>query len=296
MADVLLMDGGMGSELVRRAPEDPTPLWSARVMLDHPEMVLGLHKEFIAAGARLIIVNAYSCSRFKLRNYGDEGLYETLQRRAVDLANRARDESGEEVTIAGCLAPLEWSYLPTASGSPEEIAAFHAETALLQAPGVDLILCETLANSDDALGAAMGASAANLPVWVSWTVDDGDGTKLRSGEPIAEASARLDGLRVDARLVNCSTPEAIDVAVGELAKLGGRFGAYGNGFTAIPSSFTPGATADTIGRRQDLPPAAYADHAMRWIDAGATVVGGCCDIGPEHIAEISRRLAAAVPA
>lgn len=288
---VTLMDGGMGQELLRRSPDAPTPLWSARVMRDHPDLVLDLHRDFIAAGARIIIVNAYSVSRTRLRRYGAEEEFENLQRAAVDLANRARDASGEEVTIAGCLSPLEWSYLTTAPGTPEEIAELYAEAARIQGPGVDVMLCETMASADEGRGAAMGAAAGGRPVWVSWTVDDADGTRLRSGETLAEANAALEGLDVAARLVNCSTPEAVAQAIPELAAIGGPFGAYANGFTAIPGEFVPGETADMIGTRRDLGPEAYADHAVGWVRAGAGIVGGCCDIGPAHIAEIARRLA-----
>lgn len=287
---MILLDGGMGQELLKRSPDAPTPLWSARVMLDHPELVVAAHLDFIRAGARVITVNAYSATRCRLASHGLEDRYESLQRLACELACRARDASGVEVSIAGCLSPLHWSYRPDLTGTSDENAPIYAESAAIQVPFVDVMLCETMSSADEARGAVMGAASAGKPVWVSWSVDDGDGTKLRSGEPLADAPRALAGLAVAARLVNCSMPEAVDQAAPVLAAMGGVWGAYANGFTAIPSAFAPGTTADIIGARQDLGPEAYADHALGWAGMGATILGGCCEISPAHIAELARRL------
>lgn len=290
---MILLDGGMGQELLRRSPDAPTPLWSARVMLDHPDLVTAAHLDFIRAGARVITVNAYSATRCRLSKHGLEHEYARLQRLACELACRARDASGADVAIAGCLSPFHWSYRPDLTGTSEENAPLYAESAAIQAPFVDLILCETMSSADEARGAVMGAAGTGKPVWVSWSVDDADGTRLRSGEALADAPRALEGLPVAARLVNCSMPEAVHQAAPVLAAMGGPWGAYANGFTAIPSAFKPGSTVAVIGARHDLTPEAYADHAMRWVDAGAAMVGGCCEISPAHIAALGARLSAA---
>jgi S-methylmethionine-dependent homocysteine/selenocysteine methylase len=293
MSRIILLDGGMGQELIRRSPDEPTPLWSARVMLDHPELVTQVHLENIQAGARVIIINAYSATRDRLDPAGLGDQFETLQRRACELALRARDQSGEDVTIAGCLSPLYWSYRPDLVRPVAETEPLYAEMAALQTPHVDLILCETMCAAEEGLGAVRGASSTGKPVWVAWTVDDADGTRLRSGETLAEANAALDGLPVAARLVNCSKPEAVDMAMPGLAALGGPVGAYANGFTEIAAPFEPGTTVERLSARKDLGPAAYADFAMGWVAQGATIVGGCCEVSPAHIAELARRLKAA---
>ncbi len=292
MSRITLLDGGMGQELIKRSPAEPTPLWSARVMLDYPELVKAVHLENIRAGARVITVNAYSATRDRLEREGFGDRFEALQRRACELALRARDESGEAVTIAGCLPPLTWSYRPDLVRPATETEPIYAEIAALQAPHVDLFLCETMCAGEEGLGAVRGAASTGKPVWVAWTVDDANGARLRSGETLAEADAMLDGLPVAARLVNCSKPEAVDRAVPGLAALGGPVGAYANGFTAIAAPFEPGTTVERLSAREDLGPEAYAGFAIGWIGQGATIVGGCCEVGPAHIAEIARRLAA----
>jgi S-methylmethionine-dependent homocysteine/selenocysteine methylase len=293
MSRITLLDGGMGQELIRRSPDKPTPLWSARVMLDYPELVTQVHLENIRAGARVITINAYSATRDRLDPAGLGEQFEPLQRRACELALRARDESGEDVAIAGCLPPLIWSYRPDLVRPAAETEPIYAEIAALQAPHVDLILCETMSAAAEGVGAVRGAALTGKPIWISWTVDDADGARLRSGETLADASAMLAGLPVAARLVNCSRPEAVDMAMPGLVALGGPVGAYANGFTRIAARFEPGTTVERLSARKDLGPEAYADFAMGWVAEGATIVGGCCEVGPAHITELARRLRAA---
>ena len=293
---VTLMDGGMGQELIARASRAPTPMWSAQVLIDEPALVEQVHLDFIRAGARMIIVNAYSATRWRLEKHGMLDRFEELQRLACEVASRARDigarETGEEILIAGCLPPLEWSYRPELTRDEAQSVPEYADIARLQAPFVDVLLCETMNSGAEARYAAMGAQDSGKPVWVAWTVDDTDGTRLRSGESIAEGAAMLDDLRVDARLVNCSRPEAVTQAVPEFVKLGGPVGAYANAFRAIASEFKPGTTVELLDQRPDMGPAAYAQTALGWIDAGVSIIGGCCEISPDHIRVLAEHLRA----
>ncbi len=292
MKRVVLLDGGIGQELIRRTRHEPTPLWTARVMLDEPELVRAVHVENIRAGARVITVNAYSATRDRLEAHGVGEKFARLQRLACDLAHQARDEAGEDVTIAGCLPPLKWSYRWQEVDPVDVTAPIYAEIAELQAPHVDLMLCETMASGLQAEGAVRGAQAAGLPVWVSWTVADEGTGRLRSGETLAAANARLAGLRVDARLVNCSIPEAVAAALPRLADLGDPWGAYANGFTGIPDAFGQGTTVKMLEARGDLGVETYAEAALGWVRDGAAIVGGCCEITPAHIARLAKRLVA----
>ena len=92
-------------------------------------------------------------------------------------------------------------------------------------------------------------------------------------------------------LVNCSSPEAVATAMPLLAEIGVPFGAYANGFVSI-AAMKPGGTVEALEVRDDLGPVAYAGHALGWVDAGAAIVGGCCEIGPGHIATLRERLVA----
>ncbi len=156
---IVLLDGGMGQELIRRTGATPAPLWSAQVMLDAPQAVEDLHLDYIRAGARVITLNAYSAEPTRLAKFGDPASFEPLQRAACDLAARARDRAGAagaEVRIAGCLPPLEWSYRPEIAREAGEAEAIYARVVALQAPHVDLFLCETLAAAGEARGRGAG--------------------------------------------------------------------------------------------------------------------------------------------
>ncbi len=286
---VTLLDGGMGQELLRRADAAPTRLWSSQVMIDQPDLVRDVHADFMAAGADIITVNAYSATRCRLGPAGHGDRYVQLQTAACELAADARSDR-TDVRIAGCLSPYGWTYRPEIAPPFDELWPQYAETATLQAPHVDLILCETMGSIDEARSAVTGAATTGKPVWVSWSLRDDDTASLRSGEPLAEAIAVLADLGPEAMLVNCSVPEALTAAMSALAASPVPFGAYGNGFRHIADDFLPGQVTTALGRREDLTPAVYADHAMQWIDGGATIVGGCCEIGPDHITELARRL------
>ena len=288
MTSVILTDGGMGQELVRRSKSEPTPLWSARVLIDEPELVRDLHAEFIRAGARVITVNTYSATPERLAREGAEELFEALQKRGIELARQARDEAGD-AAIAGCLSPLFGSYAPALTISFEETLATYRRIVAAQADGVDLFLCETMASADEARAAVIAASESGKPVWVSWTLADHGTPRLRSGETIATAASALGDLPVAARLLNCCRPEAIATALPELMALGGPVGAYANGFTSV-EALKHGSTVEVLHARHDLDAEAYADQAMGWVEAGAGIIGGCCEVGPAHIAALRDRL------
>jgi S-methylmethionine-dependent homocysteine/selenocysteine methylase len=290
MPDIVLTDGGMGQELVRRSRTPPTPLWSGLVLMEEPALVRDLHAEFIRAGARVITVNAYAATPERLAREGAEDMFETLQRRALDLAREAREAAAQDdVLIAGCLSPLFGSYHPELTIPFGETLAIYRRIVAEQAEGVDLMLCETMASAEEARAAATAAAESGKPVWVSWTLADDGPPRLRSGETLAAAAAALDGIPPTARLVNCSRPEAVTAALPELVALGGPVGAYANAFTAV-EALKHGGTVDVLAAREDLGPALYAEFALGWVEGGAAIVGGCCETGPEHISALRERL------
>ena len=294
MSNIVLMDGGMGQELVRRSPDALTQLWGGAVLRDHPEIVGQLHQDFLRAGASAIITNSYSLSRPRLAREGQEDLLSNLQNRACEVAIEAVDTMGADVLLVGSLPPLNGSYHPDSVPPVGEAAKQFAEIALLQAPFVDVLMCETMSSIREAQGGLAGAKEAGKPIWLAFTTDDDDGTKLRSGEPLGDALDVVAGSEnLAAILLNCTRPEAVDQGMPVLAKCGLPFGAYANGFSRIATNYIPGAKVDELTTRKDLTPEAYADFAMGWVEQGATIIGGCCEVGPAHIAHLAERLVAA---
>jgi S-methylmethionine-dependent homocysteine/selenocysteine methylase len=286
---ITILDGGMGQELMARSGAEPTPLWATQVMLDRPDLVRDIHSDYFAAGASIATANTYGLHRDRLAPHGMEDRFHDLNRVACQMAVDARDAAGGG-RVAGSLGPLGWSYLTDAP--PDDAAQLFAEIAAIQAPFVDLFLIETAASVAQARAAVAGALGHGKPVWLAVSVADDNGQLLRSGEPVAAVLDHLDG--VDALLVNCSTPEAVSAALPDLRGAGVPLGAYANGFTGIVTSFAKaGATVKQLTARTDLSPDAYADFAEAWVTSGATIIGGCCEVGPAHIAALARRLAGA---
>lgn len=287
--EITILDGGMGQELFRRSGKPASPMWSAQVMLDQPESVIELHSDFIAAGAQVITLNAYAATPERLARDAEASLFEPLQRAALQAAETARGKATTPVMIAGCLPPLVASYHADVVPDDAQCLASYTRIVDLQAPGVDLFIAETMSCVREAALVCQVASATQKPIWISFTVDDGDGTKLRSGELLKSGAERAVDAGAQAILVNCSKPEAIDQAMEVLVACGVPFGGMANGFTSI-APLEAGGTVDALETRNDLGPIEYADHAMRWREQGATLIGGCCEVGPDHIAEIRQRV------
>ena len=291
-AGVVLMDGGMGQELRRRGlTEGPPALWSANALLQSPETVLEVHRDYIRAGARIITTNTYSTKRPRLDDAGIGDRFEALNRLAGELACQARDEQGEDVLIAGSLAPLYGSYRPDLVRPFAEIEPLYREQAELLAPYVDLFLCETMSSAAEARAAACGAASTGKPVWVAWTLDDRGQGRLRSGESVSEAAAALEGVPVSGFLANCCAPESITAAMPELAALRPwPCGGYANGFARCRRA----GDRPTGSRRWACGgisvPMPTSSTSRDWIAAGARLIGGCCEIGPEHIARLREAL------
>lgn len=288
MSKITLLDGGMGQELVHRAGDRPTPLWSTQVMIEHPGLVGEVHRDFARAGATVATTNTYAIHRDRLVDAGIEARFAELLTLAI-----AEVRNSGAARIAGAIGPIAASYRPDLHPDIETGAALYGEIARIIGPSCDMLICETVVSVTHAESVLRGAVEGGKPVWLAVSVDDRDGSKLRSGEPL---SAVLPAVKSGAAavLVNCSAPEAIPAALDILAQAGLPFGAYANGFEQITEGFLQAKpTVDALTRRSDFTPEAYADHAMGWVDQGATIIGGCCEVSPAHIAEIARRLTAA---
>lgn len=293
MADIILLDGGMGQELVARSGDKPTPLWATRVMIDHPGLVREIHEDYFAAGASVATTNTYNILHDRLESVGLDHLYHALHLRALTEVHEAKAAAGRGM-IAGSMGPLGESYRPDLTPTVDVSAPLYAEKARILAPHVDVILLETLSSIGLAEGALKGAQVAGRPVWLSVSVHDRDGSKLRSGEAISDLRNLIATYPTAAVLANCSMPEAMSAALRELSTMGLPFGAYANGFSEISSLPLPDTVdAPDYTHRHDLTPEKYTDFVMQWINLGATIVGGCCEVGPGHIRHLAGALRAA---
>ena len=280
-----ILDGGMGQELVKRARHQLTPLWSADVLRDHPDLVVDVHRDFIKAGADVITLSSYAATPTRLAKYNRQNEFKALQEAAVLAARQACDDMEQPPFIAGTLPPLPGSYRPSERLTSQSSQEEYQQIAEQQYKHVDLFLCETMASIEEACISTSVAMKSGLPVWTSFTVNETNGSFLRSGELVNEAAKAVLAEGASALLINCSPPEATTQALGELAPLADTFGAYANGFVTV-EPYQGHATVDVLKSREEINPQTYAEFGKEWLLMGAMILGGCCEIGPEHIAEI----------
>lgn len=295
--DITLLDGGMGRELHRSGAPFRQPEWSALALIESPSHVGRAHAAFARAGADVITTNSYAVVPFHIgeERFARDGA--RLARLAGEIARRTADETG--VKVAGSLPPELGSYRPDLF---DEAAATPILRVLIESlsPFVDHWLAETLSSTAESRLVRRLLGDDPRPLWLSFTLDDSDvaavveGRKtpvLRSGESIAKAAVAAAECGATVLLFNCSQPEVMEKAV-EAARAALpadiRIGIYANAF-ATEADDTD-ANADLHDIRPDLTPENYRLFAEKWAAAGATVIGGCCGIGPEHIAALSRSM------
>ncbi|WP_095137756.1 homocysteine S-methyltransferase family protein [Pseudomonas sp. Irchel s3a10] len=295
-ASTVILDGGMGRELQRAGAPFRQPEWSALALIEAPQAVEAVHAAYIASGANVITSNSYAVVPFHIgeARFAAEG--QALAALAGELAQRAVRASGKAVRVAGSLPPLFGSYRPDLF---EAARVNELLTPLVTglAPHVDLWLAETQSSIIEARSIRAGLPQDGKPFWLSFTLKDEDTDevpRLRSGEPVAEAAAVAAELGVETLLFNCSQPEvigaAIDAARDTFERLGVQIqiGAYANAFPPQPKEATANDGLDPL--RDDLDPPGYLHWAKDWQLRGASHLGGCCGIGPEHIAVLAQKL------
>ena len=286
---ITILDGGTGRELLRMGAPFRQPEWSALPLMEAPDFVARVHQAFIDAGAEVITTNSYAIVPFHIgaERFGRDGL--SLASLAGRLARAAADDSDRGVLVAGSLPPICGSY--RAEWFDPSLARPILSTLVdgLR-PYVDHWLAETLSSIEEAelVRSVLGEGAG--PLWLSFTLrDDGAAVskepQLRSGQSVLDAVAAAARLGAQAVLFNCSQPEVMGEAISTARRLTDlRIGAYANAFAPGPKEAQ--ANADLSEIRGDLTPSGYLAWVNDWIDRGASIVGGCCGIGPEHIGAI----------
>jgi 5-methyltetrahydrofolate--homocysteine methyltransferase len=268
--ELLILDGGMGTSLQARGlPQGyPPDLWS----VERPEEVRRVHEAFVEADADIILTNTFGASRLRLDRYGWGDRVRELNRAAVGLARAA---SQGKALVAGSIGPCG----PVAAtfrrlSRPEAISIFAEQIEVLASSGVELLVIETISDLQEmevAVAAARPA-APDLPVLASLTFTR-DGV-LRSGEGPAAAARALEAMGVDIVGANCSFGFASLLPIcEEMAKA-----------TSLPLAIKPSAGVPPV------PPHSAdeaADYVRQFVEAGASLVGGCCGVDPVMLRAIA---------
>lgn len=276
-AGVLILDGAMGTELLRRDVDIGLPLWSANALIAHPEIVSRIHLEYIEAGADIITTDTFRTTRRAFRNARLPDRSEALTILAVRLAREAAASTGDRtILVAGSIAPLEDCYRPDLVPDNSALLEEHREHATrLAREGVDFLLLETMNTVREAVAACTAARETGKEVVVSFTCRP-DGA-LYGGESLEAAVAAVAPLGPAAFSLNCISPRYLGTILRRLRDL-----------TALPIAVygnvgEPGKEQDDEHLVRDVDEAAYADHAASWIRTGAVIVGGCCGTTPAYV-------------
>lgn len=283
----ILLDGGMGQEIYNRGGKGGYGEWAVAALYEDPQLVREIHLDYLRAGADVITTNTYGTTRMRLAAVGLEDRFEALVRAAGELASEARAMAGRGgARIATSLPPLEASYVNEFELSYEAMSAQFGELMDLLDPYVDIFLGETLSTWIEARAFLEAAQGRGKTTWLALTLEDHGSTDLRGREKLADVVSQAREYAPDALLVNCCTPDSVCAALPILQESGLPFGAYANGFVEIPAAWDERGGVMQLETRSDLSPEVYAEDVKRWIEAGAAVVGGCCETGPAHIARL----------
>ena len=296
----ILADGAMGTMLHGRGIGFDKCF--DELNLTNPASVADIHREYIEAGAQLVITNTFGANRFKLTKHGLEDQVADINRAGVELAKRAVSASFKEVLVAGDVGPLGVRIAPYGRVQPEAArAAFAEQINALCSAGADLIVIETMSDLyeiKEAIRAArdVGAGLAPaqgqgrpqgspLPVVASVTFTRDDRTIL--GDDPAKVARILAEAGADVIGVNCSGGPAQLLRILKAM----RAAAPAGRFWVKPNAGWP----EQVGGRIMYPADAkyFGEYALSFREAGASVVGGCCGTTPAHIASMRRALASA---
>src|SRR3954454_20790732 len=286
---VVVVDGGMGTELEARGARMDHEAWSGLANLEEPGLVREIHEDYIRAGADLVIANTFPANRAALAAGGFGDRVEEGNRAAVAAAMEARERAGRPVAIAGSMSL--WGphdRLRAQEAPPEEhvLEVYGEQAAILADAGVDLIVLEMF---DARWAAALRpARETRLPVWLGGWAEPGRDGRLRAptGRLFEDDLPAVIGDGAAAVVVMHSPLDAVAPALEAIARhWDGPRGAYPHaGHFERPHWIF-----------KELEPNVMADHAAAWVRDGARIVGGCCGTRPEHIRAIRDRLAAGDP-
>jgi len=287
----IILDGGTGTDIQRRGVPMSGETWCADANLTHPGTVQAVHEDYIAAGADIIIANTFATSALLFNNLKrDDDLLE-IDRVAVKIAKAAVAGQKKQVAIAGSISTMR----PMVTGSdrnnlgvawPEAEARrlFRRKADNMARTGVDLIMMELMRDCDYALWATEAAMNTGLPVWVGVSAERrDDGALAGFGRPeflfedVVKTLAATKPAVISVMHTSANdTADAIDVVK---RHWDGPVGTYPeSGYFKSPDWIF----VDVIS------PTALVEHSRVWQTKGVTLFGGCCGIGPDHIAALSK--------
>jgi 5-methyltetrahydrofolate--homocysteine methyltransferase len=274
---VLVSDGATGTNLQQRGLARGVP--SERWVLENPEQITALHRDFIQAGSDLVLTSTFGANSVRLAEAGLAGQVAEVNTQAVALARQA---SGGRTLVAGSIGPTGQLLKPLGPLDEEDaVKAFTDQAQALAAAGVDVLVIETQYDLGEAKAAVRAVrSVSQLPLVVSFSYDRG--TRTMMGVRPSGMAAEMADLGVDVLGINCG--RSLDDNLKALHEL--------RSATSLPIWFKPNAGLPVLDENANptytISPEQMGNQVPLWVAAGAQIVGGCCGTSPAHLAAIAR--------
>ena len=290
-----ILDGGMGQELLARGMKPNGTLWSANALLNekYHKLLLDTHLDFIKAGAEVIITTTFTTRKIRLKDNSVEEKFEYLNKKAGELAQKAK-ENYPSILIAGGLPPQNLTYEADTRSDKEIKDNFSSQAKLLN-PYVDFFYFDVLSSIKEIKIAIESIKDFNKPYLVGAHISEG--TNLPSGERILDITNKIKHEKLLGVMLSCVSPENYELNLDEMKSLDIPFGFKLNAFvktnpkpnyTGAYKKSKTGNPNEFLGVREDLTPKKMSEFARKFMDAGATIIGGCCETSPAHIKEMSK--------
>jgi len=291
--ELVVIDGGTGTEIQRRGGAMDDATWCAEANLQRPNLVREVHRAYLEAGAEGVIANTFATSPLLFATIGRDDDVATIDRAAVRLAREAVEAAGGTAAVAGSVSTMQ----PVLAGDDrtdrsrqwteaEVRERYRRKAGTLAEAGVDLLVMEMMRDTGPSVWATEAAMATDLPVWVGLSFEPGLGGGLVGwGRPecaMDDVVAALVATGPDlVAVMHTSVDDTGPALAAVRSHYGGPLGAYPeSGRFAMPDW----VFVDVLGVDE------LVEIARAWVAHGVTVVGGCCGISPEHIAGVAAAL------
>ncbi|MEM7427730.1 MAG: homocysteine S-methyltransferase family protein [Pseudomonadota bacterium] len=276
--EAILIDGATGTEIDRRGTPRLEHAWTGGGAVSHPEILLQVHRDYLRAGAEIVISNTFATCRHCLEAAGVGNDFELYNRRGVELAMEAREaENAQDALVAGGIS--YWSFTDEQPPLDELRASVGLQAAVMRDAGADLLMLEMMVGIERMIVTLEAAQTSGLPVWagLSCAPDDAGTMRLLDGDSLADALEALKGR--DVQLV--SIMHTFDYDVDACLDVVGQHWDGLTGVYAHTSSPHEGGKWEGV---TPITPDEYAAAARRWLARDVRLIGGCCGIATEHIA------------
>jgi len=294
---IRILDGGMGQELLRKGLKPKGTLWSAHALIDENchELVINSHLDFINSGAEVIVTSTFTARRNRLIQNDCEKYFEKINIKAVELAQKARDISKKEILIAGGLPNQKQTYTADLGKDLDLIEKNFYDQAKMLRSGIDFYYLDVMSSGLECEIALKAIGSFNLPVLVG--VHLRDNGQLPSGEKIEDIVKKYKNKSWLGIIMACISPKAYEAVLKDLKQLDIPYGFKLNAFKKIPVGYTvaskdawgnAGNPNTILGKNTDLNESKFYEYVKKFKENGATILGGCCEIRPSHIKEISK--------